>query len=117
MKTTTTILRKVLALLMVLILTINYSCTKRDDDDDNQDGHFTYIGTIDPFCGYLILLEDEDDFLYGIEFVKPINLDSTFKQGGMKVKVTFSYIGEQYMTCGGFVGSPEKIEIIKIKKL
>ncbi|HTO14349.1 MAG TPA: hypothetical protein VLZ83_01190 [Edaphocola sp.] len=113
---TTTILRKVLGLITVLILTINYSCTKRDDDD-NQDGHFTYIGTIDPFCGYLILLEDEDDFLYGIEFVKPINLDSTFKQGGMKVKVTFSYIGEQYMTCGGFVGFPEKIEIIKIKKL
>lgn len=117
MKTTTAILRKVLALLMVLILTINYSCTKRDDDDDNQDGHFTYIGTIDQFCGYLIALEKDYVEVGSSSFIKPINLDSTFKQGGMKVKVTFSYIGEQYMTCAGFVGFPEKIEIIKIKKL
>ena len=117
MKTTTAILGKVLALLMVLILTINYSCTKRDDDD-NQDGHFTYIGTIDHWCGYLIALEMDDVEVGSSSFIKPINLDSTFEIHGLKVKVTFSYINEKQIDCrGGFIGIPEKVEIIKIKKL
>lgn len=116
MKTTkTNLMDKVLGLLLTLMLILGYSCS---NDDNNNEGHFTYIGTIDHWCEFLILIEkDNKDLESGYEFVKPINLDSSFKVHELKVKVTYSYIDEQQMGCGGFVGNPEKVEIIKIEKL
>lgn len=110
MKTTIVMINKALALLFALLLFVSYSCHSNDDDNN---GHFTYIGTIDPSCGYTIHIEKESTS----EFIKPTNLDSSFEKNSLKVEVTFSYLGEQQMHCGGFVGHPEKVKIIKIKKL
>lgn len=109
-------MRKALGLLFALMLVVNYSCTR--NEDDNNDDHFTYTGTIDQWCDYLINIEKNNtDINDNYELVKPINLDSSFEIHKLKVKVTFSYIGEQQTDCGGFVGNPEKIEVIKIEKL
>lgn len=112
--TKTNIISKTFGWLFVLVLFINYSCSSNDNDDN----HFTYIGVIDQWCEYLILIEkNKKDVNDGYEFVKPINLDNSFKIHELKVKVTFDYKGEQQRDCGGFVGNPEKIEIVKIEKL
>lgn len=117
MKTTkTNVLHRALGLVVALMLIMGYSCSS--DDKGNDEDYFTYIGTVDHWCEYLILIEkDNNDLESSYEFVKPINLDSSFKVHELKVKVTYSYMGEQQMGCGGFVGNPEKVKIIKIKKL
>lgn len=81
-------------------------------DRDNSDNKYTYDGKIDLFCEGLIYIEKDN-----INFIKPTNLDDTFLEQDLNVQVTFIYTGESENSCGGYVGNPKKIKIIKITKL